>query len=233
MAELDQVKANLTAEQGTVKSLQGKIGELEQDLQGRQQEIDDLMSKLGTTEEELAELRKAKADREKELETYKKLFARLKKLIDAGTITVVFRKGKMMVAMSSAVLFDSAKAKLKDDAKETLNELTTALAEVNRDFLVAGHTDSNPIKTAKFPSNWELSTQRAIAVVNYMVSQGYPRDKIGAAGYADVDSVGDNATPEGRASNRRIEIILMPNLGELKGIRKMLEGGGSDGDSDS
>ena len=88
-------------------------------------------------------------------------------------------------------MFDSAKAKLKENAKETLNELSNALASVNRDFLVAGHTDSNPIKTKKFPSNWELSTQRAIAVVNHMVKQGYPRDKIGAAGYADVDPVAE------------------------------------------
>ena len=230
MAQLDQVRAELTTAQGTIKTLEQKVSELQQDIEAKQAQIDALEQKLAANEAELADLRAAKAEREKELETYRQLFARLKKLIDAGTIKVVFRKGKMMVAMSSAVLFDSGKAKLKQDGVATLNEITAALASLgDRDFLVAGHTDNVPIKTAKYASNWELSTQRAIVVVNHMMSQGFPSEHIGAAGYAEVDPVASNDDETGRAQNRRIEIILMPNLGELKGIREMLEGGGSGG----
>lgn len=230
MASLDQVKADLTVAQGKVKTLEQKVGELERDIQSKQAQIEALETKLAASEAELNDLRAAKAEREKELEVYRQLFAKLKGLIDAGTIKVVFRKGKMMVAMSSAVLFDSGKSKLKEDGIATLNEITKALASLgDRDFLVAGHTDNVPIKTAKYKSNWELSTARAVVVVNHMISQGFPSEHIGAAGYAEVDPVAPNDDENGKAQNRRIEIILMPNLGELKGIREMLEGnGGSD-----
>ena len=225
MAELDQVKADLASSQDKTKSLSQRIKELENEIVSRQTEIDALQGKIDANEAELAELRAAKAEREKELQTYKQLFARLKKLIDSGAIKVVFRKGKMMVEMASAVLFDSGKTKLKEDGLATLDELSAALQSVgDREFLVAGHTDNVPIKTRKFKNNWELSTQRAVVVVDHMIEKGFPAKQLGAAGYADVDPVGSNNTEEGRAQNRRIEIILMPNLGELKGIREMLEG---------
>lgn len=225
MAELDDVKAQLGDAQSESATLRQQIAKLEGEISDQQSRIDELIALNKSSESELAELRAAKAEREKELEVYKKLFARLKKLIDAGTIKVVFRKGKMMVEMSSAVLFDSGKAKLKEAGMATLTEIAQALKSVaDRDFLVAGHTDTIPIKTKRFPSNWELSTQRAVIVVNHMIDQGFPQEHIGAAGYAHVDPVGDNNSPDGRAQNRRIEIILVPNLGELKGIREMLEG---------
>jgi chemotaxis protein MotB len=232
MAELDQVRADLTASQSSVKTLEERVADLQKDIESKQAQIDALETKLAANATELEELRLAKAEREKELDTYRQLFARLKKLIDAGTIKVVFRKGKMMVAMSSAVLFDSGKAKLKEDGMSTLNEITAALAMLtDRDFLVAGHTDNVPIRTARYKSNWELSTQRAVVVVNHMIAQGFPTDHIGAAGYAEVDPVAPNDDETGRAQNRRIEIILMPNLGELKGMREMIEGeGGGGGD---
>ncbi|MCA9652682.1 MAG: OmpA family protein [Myxococcales bacterium] len=226
MAELDDTKAQLEQSQATNQTLEQRIVELEGEIGDRQARIDELEAEAKANEAELAELRAAKAEREKELATYKQLFARLKKLIDAGTIKVVFRKGKMMVAMSSAVLFDSGKAELKEDGIVTLDEITQALQTVgDRDFLVAGHTDNVPIKTRRYRNNWELSTERAVVVVEHMLEQGFPGAHLGAAGYAELDPVASNDTPDGRAQNRRIEIILMPNLGELKGIREMLEGG--------
>ncbi len=224
-AELDAVRAALEKSEAQNETLQQKIGQLEAEIAAQQQKIDALAAERDAANAELAELRRAQEEREKELSTYKQLFAKLKKLIDAGTIKVVFRKGKMMVAMSSAVLFDSGKAELKEDGKATLAEITEALASVSdRDFLVAGHTDNVPIKSRRFKSNWDLSTARAVTVVDYMIERGFPAPHIGAAGFAEFDPVGSNDTEEGRAENRRIEIILVPNLGELKGIREMLEG---------
>lgn len=223
-ADLDEVRAKLTQSQTQVKTLEGRIAELKREIVEKNGEIEGLQAKVGTSAADLEELRKAKAAREAELATYEQLFAKLKTLIDAGTVRVVFRKGKMMVEMSSAVLFDSGKAKLKNDGMTTLTQLNEALTSVaDRDFLIAGHTDNVPIKTRQYKSNWELSTQRAVVVVNHMIEQGFPKEHIGAAGYADVEPVADNDTEEGRAQNRRIDIILMPNLGELKGIREMLE----------
>jgi chemotaxis protein MotB len=223
-ARIDELTQQLADSESRNQSLQQRISILEGEVSAAQSRIEALEGEKTTMQAELEELRAAQAEREKELETYKQLFARLKKLIDAGTIKVVFRKGKMMVEMSSAVLFDSGSAKLKEDGKATLAEITEALKTVSdRDFLVAGHTDNVPIKR-RFASNWQLSAERAISVVNFMIEQGFPSQHVGAAGFGEFDPVGDNETEEGRAENRRIEIILMPNLGELKGIREMLEG---------
>jgi chemotaxis protein MotB len=85
----------------------------------------------------------------------------------------------------------------------------------DRDFLVAGHTDNVPIRTALFPSNWELSTRRAVEVVHILVAQGMSPKVLAAAGYGEFDPVAANDTPEHRAQNRRIEIVLQPNLSDL------------------
>jgi chemotaxis protein MotB len=225
-AELDQTQQQLQASQAHAQTLEQRIAELEAEITDREQQIAQVRAEMGAYATDLEELREAKRKREAELATYKTLFAKLKELIDAGTVRVVFRKGKMMVEMSSAVLFDSGKAILKPDGQVTLNQLNAALSSVgDRDFLVAGHTDNVPIKTRKYKDNWELSTARAVVVVNHMLEQGFPRKHLGAAGYADVEPVASNDTEEGRSQNRRIDIILMPDLGELEGIREMLEGG--------
>ncbi|RMG94002.1 MAG: chemotaxis protein MotB [Deltaproteobacteria bacterium] len=207
------------------QSLKEKIAELEAEIRQLTAQIEDLAKKAGVTAKELAELRAEKAKREKELQVYKDLFAKLKAMIDAGTIEVEFRKGRLVVKLSNAILFDSGRTDLKEEGKAALANLVPALKSVGkRDFLVAGHTDNVPIKTARFKSNWELSTARAVTVVKYLVEQGYPPTQLGAAGFAEYDPIADNSTEEGRAKNRRIEIILMPNLGEIPGLRKLLKG---------
>jgi chemotaxis protein MotB len=85
----------------------------------------------------------------------------------------------------------------------------------DRDFLVAGHTDNVPIRTMLYPSNWELSTRRAVEVVHILVAQGMNPKVLAAAGYGEFDTVAPNDTAEHRAQNRRIEIVLQPNLSDL------------------
>jgi chemotaxis protein MotB len=225
MKSLDEVKAELDGVKAEVVTLQGKIKSLEGEIVVRDQQIDALTKDNEGMKTELAGLRAEQDRRKAELETYRALFAKLKKLIDAGTIKVSFRKGRMIVELASAILFDSGKTELKDAGKAALDEITIALQSVNdRDFLIGGHTDTDPIKTKRFRSNWELSTARAVVVVDYMISKGYPAARLGAAGFAEVDPVASNDTPEGKAQNRRIEIVLMPDLGELKGLEEMITG---------
>jgi chemotaxis protein MotB len=88
----------------------------------------------------------------------------------------------------------------------------------DRHFLVAGHTDNIPIKSKKFASNWELSTARAVEVVKLLVDSGMKPSQIGAAGYAEFDPAAPNATPDGQKQNRRIEIVVEPNLSELPSL---------------
>lgn len=225
-AEIDKIKGELAGAQDQIKTLQGKIAELEREIADRDEKIAALEKDKNAMQTELEALRAEQDRRKAELETYRQLFAKLKKLIDAGTIKVSFRKGRMIVELASAVLFDSGKIELKDGGKTALDEIVVALQSVNdRDFMIAGHTDTDPIKTKKFKSNWELSTARAVVVVNYMIEKGFPAAHLGAAGFAEIDPVAANDTPENKALNRRIEIVLMPDLGELKGIEDMITGG--------
>ncbi len=225
LAAEKQANSELQAENQT---LQERIAELEAEQQQLEAQIDDLAKKAGVTAKELAELRKEKLAREKELKVYKDLIAQLKKLVDAGTIKLGFRKGRMIVQLDNSILFDSGKTELKEAGQAALKELATALTSVgNRDFLIAGHTDNVPIRSKRFRNNWELSTARAVEVVTFLTESGMKSTNVGAAGFGEFDPVGDNNDEEGRAQNRRIEIILMPKLGAIPGLKEMLEASGS------
>lgn len=225
-AALDETRAELEQSQQARQTLEQRIAELEQGIADRQQRIAQLEADGAARAQELDELRDEQRRRQQELKTFKELFARLQALIDAGTIQVSFRKGRMIVELPSAVLFDSGRTELKAEGKAAIEKVTEALATVaHRDLMIAGHTDTVPINTRRYKNNWELSTQRAVVVVNYMIEKGLPPDHLAAAGYGEMDPIADNATEEGKAKNRRIEIQLMPDLGELKGIEEMVTKG--------
>lgn len=209
-----------------VESYEAKVAKLQDEIEQLNAQIEDLAQQQGVTAKELAELRVEKAKRERELKVYTDLFAQLKKLVDAGTIEVVFRKGRMTVKLSTAILFDSGKERLRPEGKDAVAQLVPALATVGeREFLVAGHTDNVPINTARFKSNWELSTARAVSMVDAMIASGYPPGRLGAAGFGEFDPIAGNDTEDGKEQNRRIEIILMPNLGEIPGMKELLSEG--------
>lgn len=237
--KLEATQGELSAEKGKNKqlteenqTLQQKIAQLEDQIRKLnaqitvlEQQNDDLARKAGATQEELKALRAEKAKRLAELQVYKDLFGKLKALVDAGTIQVEFRKGRLVVKLASSILFDSGKTELKPEGQTALTNLATALKSLSdREFLVAGHTDNVPIKTAKFKTNWDLSTARAVEVVQFLITQGMSSKNMGAAGYGEFDPVGDNASEDGRAQNRRIEVILMPLLGDIPELREMLTG---------
>ena len=92
----------------------------------------------------------------------------------------------------------------------------------DRKFQVAGHTDSDRIRTRRFPSNWELSTARAVNVAKYMQQMGMKPERLSAAGYAQYSPVAPNDSPENKALNRRIEIVLQPNLAELPSLQGLI-----------
>jgi chemotaxis protein MotB len=113
----------------------------------------------------------------------------------------------------SEVLFELASADLGEEGKKQLNSLATALREISEKIpaninwilRVDGHTDRLPIKS-KYPSNWELSSARAISVVKYLISQGIPPERLVAAGFGEFQVLEDD--PKGQARNRRIEFKL-------------------------
>lgn len=139
-------------------------------------------------------------------------------MIGAGEVSIVARDGRMVLVMPTDVLFDSGRTEVKRSGQKALEEIAAVLKTVPRQFQVAGHTDDVPIQTERFPSNWELSTARAIEVVRFLVAHGVPSTALSAAGYGEFDPVTPNKSDEGRRRNRRIEITLQPNIDELVAV---------------
>ena len=126
------------------------------------------------------------------------------------------------------MLFASGKARLSDEGKQAVQEVTALLVTIpDRRFQVEGHTDNVPIKTSRFPSNWSLAAGRALTVVETMIEAGMPADRVSGASFGEWKPTNDNETDEGRAANRRIEIVVVPDLSSLPGfdeLKKMADG---------
>jgi chemotaxis protein MotB len=217
--ERDELKKQLddgTALVGELKSRLEKLGQNVEKLAG---EKGQLAQGLEDAKNRLEELRRQKSAAEASAATFRTLVERLRSMIDAGKLQVVIRDGRMLIALPDAVLFDSGKTEVKQDGQGALGQVASVLSSLeNRHFIVAGHTDTNPIHTKEFPSNWELSTARAVRVTQYLISRGMRPGVLAAAGYGEFDPVAANDSPEHRAQNRRIEIVLQPNLSDLPSL---------------
>lgn len=175
-----------------------------------------LQSELSATREELDALRK---QREEVDQQFADLTAKLQSMIDAGDLEVYMRRGLIMIGLPSQVLFPSGKAELAERGQKALAGIATVLAEVpDRRLQVAGHTDNEPIGEKlklEWQDNWELSTARALTVTRFLVSKGMKPENLAAAGHGEFDPVADNKSTKGRRKNRRIELILVPDLSGL------------------
>lgn len=197
--------------------------ELSQRLRAVGQSVETLAGEKGTlaqaladTKTRLEELRRQQAAAEARAAQFRDLLTRFRQLIDAGQLKVVTRGGRMLLELANDVLFDSGKTELKDVGKRTLTSIAGVLKTMpDRLFQVAGHTDNVRIQTARYPSNWELSTARAVEVVKLLIEAGMDPKNLSAGGYGEFAPVDTNDSSEGRTKNRRIEIALVPNLEEL------------------
>jgi chemotaxis protein MotB len=118
--------------------------------------------------------------------------------------------GDIVLTLPDTVLFRAGQSALLPEARPYVQAISEVLIELNRHVRVEGHTDNVPIATAQFPSNWELSAARAVTVVRTLSEQyGVQSDHLSAVGHADSRSLTDNLTPENRAKNRRVEIVVL------------------------
>jgi chemotaxis protein MotB len=218
-AKLDEAAKKLDDSTQLVGVMTAKLEKLGQNVDSLSKEKGQLTAAMADAAARLEELRKQKAAADARAATFKQLVAKLHSMIDSGQLKVVLRGGRMIIALPNDILFDSGATQLKPDGKAALAKVAAVLAQVpDRDFLVAGHTDNVPIKTELFPSNWELSTRRAVEVVHLLVADGMSPKVLAAAGYGEFDPVAPNDTLPNRAQNRRIEIVLQPNLSDLPPI---------------
>jgi len=232
--ERDLLQNNLTVEQAVNEELKSQNERLSDILQKKDisqsaviKETMEISKQLQNTNAELreklavreAELKRLKSDKEAELDklkaTYDELVGSLKGEIEAGEIQIRRMKDRLSVNLESKVLFDSGRADLKRTGIEVLRKVGAQLAKIEgKRIQIEGHTDDDPIGgklKVKYPTNWELSASRALAVVHFLQSEvRIDAQKLSGAGYGEYQPAALNDTAEGKAVNRRIEIVLLP-----------------------
>lgn len=132
----------------------------------------------------------------------------LEKEAERQQVEIVREGRRVRVELSDAILFEPGSAELRGEGFDLLDRLNTALSTGTDTLFVEGHTDPSPIANSRFPSNWELSSARAAAVTRQLIAKGLPAERLRAVGLADTRPRADNSTPEGRARNRRVTIIM-------------------------
>ena len=186
------------------------------------QTIFDLRRKVADLEEENTKLKAENASlvkaREEQVQkvssTYENMIEKMKSEISKGQITISELKGKLTINMVDSILFDSGRAEVKKGGLEILGKVISILKDVkDKSIRIEGHTDDVQISRAlaqRYPTNWELSAARAINVARFLQDQGIDPGNLSAVACGEWKPVATNDTAEGKAKNRRIEIILVP-----------------------
>ena len=144
-----------------------------------------------------------------EIDKTKEIEDKLKKHIEDGTLGVEITKNKIKITFAAPILFNSGSAKLKSKGYEILKPVIKNLREIKKPITVEGHTDAARIIGTKFKSNRQLSLLRTFSVIDFMIESGIPAKNLSAFGYGEYRPLFSNATPQGRAKNRRIEITVL------------------------
>jgi len=201
------------------KRLQGINGDLREKLvllEGKAAELDEVTLERDTLRREKNKLQIRKDEELGKLKsTYDELVSGLKGEIEAGEIQIRRMKDRLSVNLTEKVLFDSGSAALKTTGMDVMRKVGDQLARIEEKRIqIEGHTDNVPIGgrlKEKFPTNWELSASRAQAVVHFLQNEvGIDATRLSGAGYGEYQPAASNDTVEGKAANRRIEIVLLP-----------------------
>jgi len=174
--------------------------------------LTNLSQNLDATREELALVKSQREEIAQRRLAFEQLKVALQPLIDTGKAVPVTNGSQMSFNLSAAVLFASGEANVSPEGQQALEPLAKVFAAFpDLHFMIAGHTDAQPLAIkGKFLDNWELSTQRALQVVRVLVAEGASAKHLAVAGYGATAPADANETAEGRAHNRRIEIVLVP-----------------------
>ena len=168
---------------------------------------------------ELLQLEEQKAQADVQLDAIQKQVERaLGPMIMSDQVTVSREGLWLEVNIRSDVLFASGSAALSTPAREAIDQLATVLRELPNELRVEGHTDNQPIASALYPSNWELSGARAASVIRLLEGRGVDPRRRAAIGFGDKRPVADNATPAGRSTNRRVLLVILATPGRSQEI---------------
>ena len=163
------------------------------------------VEKITTLKDKLSDMERAKKELEDQLR---------KEIADKEVKVEMLEKG-LVITFVAEVLFDSGKADLREESFEGLNKVANVIQTTVKGYNIGveGHTDNVPITYSKWADNWELSSERALSVLRYLINkEGVAPERLSATGYGEFKSVDTNDTPEGRQKNRRVEVVILPQV---------------------
>jgi chemotaxis protein MotB len=222
VSAMNEMSGELEDCNGKLEASNTQLTQANQQLASKMAEAGQLQQNVQTMQAALAEMNRQKALADQTMKQYQDLVAKFKQMIDAGTLKVKVIDGRMVVELATDILFPAGSATLSREGQKAIASVASVLASIaDRQFQVSGHTDDQPIHTAQFPSNWDLGAARAISVVQLLTKSGLAPERVSAASYAEYQPADTNRTTEGRAANRRIEIVVVPDLSSLPGYGEL------------
>ena len=227
-AEHEATKEELAKSKARVAELEAQLKKLGFELTASGADNERLSAALQDYKARAAALERIKA----RFETLRK---KLEKLTQLG-LKIEVRRNRMVISLPGDVLFASGKDELQEQGKDILRQVAEVIGGdpglASRQYQVAGHTDSEPLRATKgqFKDNWGLSLMRARSVLLYLVSPPDSKDGGGglketnwsASGYGSTDPLADNATDDGRSKNRRVELIMLPDVEEMLDLKSLI-----------
>jgi chemotaxis protein MotB len=230
--QLSAEKAAHEKAESDVTDARTQIEQLRQELKKAGVDLSNLNANLAEQRAALEKLRSDKA----QLDEIRKRFEALKQKLESLTklgLNVTVRNNKMTIQLPGDVLFDSGRTDLKKEGRDILLKVADVIRndkELNaRAFQVAGHTDNKPLGGGPYKDNWGLSAMRAREVLTFLVGPnegkppggGLPPNHWSAAGYGDTDPIAPNDKPEDMQKNRRVELVVLPNVEEMLDLKSL------------
>lgn len=239
LKEIEALNGRLNKLSEDKKKCDDDLAKSMDDIAGFRSEIDALTGKTGDLSKQSAEqaalIERLKREKE-QLDAIRARYDQLKRKLDSLTrlgLNVTVRNNRMVIQLPGDVLFDSGKVELKQKGKEMLLQVADVISKdaglSSRTYQVAGHTDNKAFNGGNYKDNWGLSLMRAREVLVFLVSPKDGKEPGGgldarnwaAVGYADTDPVAANDTAENMAKNRRVELVVMPNVEEMLDLRTL------------
>ncbi len=230
---------SLAQERDAHKKSEGELDDSRAQIEQLKQQLSktgvDLSNLNAEAREQRLALDKLRKDKE-QLDEIRKRFDMLKQKLETLTklgLSVTVRNNRMMIQLPGDVLFDSGKVDLKPEGQTILTKIAEVIRNdaqlVKRTFQVAGHTDGKVLTGGPFKDNWGLSVMRAREVLTFLVAPvetkkpggGLPAEKWSASGYGETDPVAPNDSPEQMKRNRRVELVVVPNVEEMLDLKSL------------
>jgi chemotaxis protein MotB len=230
---LDEQSALVAQLKEQLEKMGVNVSDLSQQLEQTGSQNKTLAKNLEDVNQALKEYQERAAQLERIKQRFEVLRDKLQKLTDLG-LKVEIRRNRMVIRLPGDVLFASGDDKLRPAGKKVLDQVADVIRNdkqlAGRYFQIAGHTDNKPLKGGRFGDNWGLSAMRAREVLVYLITPvdakegggGLSADRLHAAGYGDTDPVVKNDTDAERQQNRRVELVLMPDVEEMLDLKSLI-----------